>query len=123
VDNEILDFIKAAVGSVWALELLQFVRAHPERGWSVAELARELRSNERLATDALQTFETAGLLARGPEGFAYAPASPRLDDLAGRLIQAYRERPVAVVNAIVSSRTDSLQSFADAFRFKGGPGK
>jgi DNA-binding IclR family transcriptional regulator len=123
VDEELLDFIKAAVGSVWALELLLFVRARPERGWTQSELARELRSNERLAADALQTFEAAGLLARGQDGFAYSPASPRLDELAGRLAQAYRERPVAVVNAIVSSRKDSLRSFADAFRLKGGPGK
>ncbi len=123
MDEEILDLIRAAVGSVWALELLQFVRAHPERGWSEGELARELRGNERLSTEALHTFEAAGLLARGPEGFAYGPASPRLDELAGRLIQTYRERPVAVINAIVSSRTDSLRSFSDAFRFKGGPGK
>ena len=62
-------------------------------------------------------------MARGPEGFAYAPASVGLDVLAGRLIAAYRERPVAVVNAIVSSRPDSLKNFADAFKFKGGPGK
>ena len=123
MDDDILDFIKAAVGSVWALELLQLVRTHPGRGWSEGELARELRSNERLAAEALRSFEAAGLLARGPEGFFYAPASPRLDGLASRLIQTYRERPVAVVNAIVSSRTDSLRSFSDAFRFKGGPGK
>ncbi len=123
MDEEILDFIKAAVGSVWALELLLFVRARPERAWTAAQLASELRSNERLAADALRTFEAAGLLAGGPDGFAYAPASPDLDGLTGRLASAYRERPVAVVNAIVSSRPDSLRSFADAFRLKGGPAK
>jgi hypothetical protein len=123
MDKDILDFIKAVVGSVWALELLLFMRARPERGWTGPELARELRSNEHLAADALQTFEAAGLLVRGQDGFVYSPVSPGLDELAGRLGQAYRERPVAVVNAIVSSRKDSLRSFADAFRLKGGPGK
>ena len=52
-------------------------------------------------------------------GVIYAPASDMLEDLSGRLEAAYRERPVAVVNAIVSSRGDALQSFANAFRFKG----
>jgi len=123
VDEEILGFIKAAVGSVWALELLLFVRARPERAWTEGQLARELRSNERLAAEALNTFEAAGVVVRGPDGFVYSPASPGLDALAGRLGDAYRERPVAVVNAIVSARTDSIRSFADAFRLKGGPGK
>ena len=123
MDEEILDFIKAVVGSVWALELLLFMRGHPERAWTEHELALELRSNEQLAGDAVRTFEAAGLLARRPEGLAYAPAAPGLDQLVGKLAAAYRERPVAVVNAIVSCRSHSLKSFADAFRLKGGPGK
>jgi hypothetical protein len=123
VDEDILDFIRAAVGSVWALELLLFVRARPERGWTASELARELRSNERLAAESLRIFEAAGLLTPSPDGFFYAPASLDLDTLAGRLVDTYRERPVAVVNAIVSSHSGSLRNFADAFRFKGGPGK
>ena len=123
MDEELLGFIKAAVGSVWALELLLFMRGHPDRAWRSQELARELRSNQRLASGALATFEAAGLLARRDEGYAYAPAAPGLDTLAGRLADTYRERPVAVVNAIVSARSDGIQGFADAFRLKGGPGK
>jgi hypothetical protein len=123
VDQDLIEFIRTAVGSVWALELLLFVRAYPDRPWTPAELARELRSNEQLAAGALAVFEAAGLAVRGPDGFVYAPASAELNALAGKLAQAYRERPVAVVNAIVSSRTSSLRSFADAFRFKGGPRK
>ena len=122
MDGEILDFIKGAVGSVWALELLLFMRGRPERAWTQAELAREMRSNEALAGEALRTFEAAGLLARAQEGFTYAPMRKQLDDLVGQLAAAYRERPVAVVNAIVSSRTDNLRNFADAFKLKGGPG-
>ncbi len=123
MDEEILDFIRAAISSVWALELLLFVRERPERAWTAAELARELRSNEHLAGEALRTFEAVGLLSRSAEGFTYASASTGLDQLVGKLAAAWRERPVAVVNAIVSSRTDSLRSFAEAFRLKGGPGK
>ena len=123
MDEDVTDFIRGAVGSVWALELLLFVRGRSERAWTAAELARELRSNERLAGGALETFEAAGLAARDGGGYLYAPASPGLDAIVGRLADAYRERPVAVVNAIVSAKTDSIQSFADAFRLKGGPGK
>ncbi|HEY5412734.1 MAG TPA: hypothetical protein VIJ94_18600 [Caulobacteraceae bacterium] len=123
MDEQLLEFIRAAIGSVWALELLVFMRGRPDRAWTQDELARELRSHPRLAGEAMRTFEAAGLLVQRDGGFVYAPASPGLDELTGRLAGAYRERPVAVVNAIVSSRTDSLRNFADAFRLKGGPEK
>ena len=123
MDEELLEFIRTAVGSVWALELLLFMRGRQDRAWTQDELAKELRSNPQLAAESLRTFEAAGVLIRREDGFAYAPAASGLDDLAGRLAQAYRERPVAVVNAIVSSRTGSLRSFAEAFRLKRGPQK
>jgi hypothetical protein len=102
VDQDILDFIKAAVGSVWALELLLFMRAHAGRAWTARELAAELRSNERLSGEAMGALESAGLLAPRPGGLAYAPASPGLDRMVGKVAAAYRERPVRVVNAIAA---------------------
>jgi hypothetical protein len=43
-----------------------------------------------------------------------------LGRLCEALERAYRERPVAVINAIASPR-DRMQSFADAFRLKDDP--
>ena len=80
----------------------------------------ELRANAPLVADVLKTFETAGLVSSlEPGSYAYAPASPTLERYCKRLDEAYRERPVSVINAIVSARNDQLQSFADAFRLKG----
>jgi hypothetical protein len=42
-----------------------------------------------------------------------------LGGLCDQLEQAYRERPVAIVNLIAAPR-DPLQSLADAFKFRGG---
>ena len=119
-EQDLLAFIRASVRSVWALELLLLMRRHADRRWSVEELVRELRASTMVVTDGLRDFETAGLVARGDGGFAYAPASPVLAGLCDALAQAYAERPVTLVNAIVS-RKDKMQSFADAFRLKDDP--
>lgn len=119
MDEDLLQFIRGVIPSVWALEILLLMRARRDRTWTREELARELRSHPNLTGEILAGFERAGLLASRPEGCAYAPASEVLDKLSGRLADVYRERPVTVINAITSSRRDHLQSFADAFRLRG----
>jgi hypothetical protein len=123
MDEELALFIRGTIRSVWALETLLLVRRDPAQAWTSESLARELRGNVKLAADLLSALETAGLLARREDGFAYAPATSALDDLSLRLEQTYRQRPVAVINAIVASRDDPVRSFADAFRFRGDPKK
>ena len=103
MDEEILDFIRTVVGSVWSLELILFMRAHVGRGWTERQLAHELRGAERQASEVAAALVSAGLLARRSDGLVYAPISPGLDRLVGKLAAAYAERPVAVVNAIASS--------------------
>jgi hypothetical protein len=79
-----------------------------------------MRASATLVRDVLVTFETAGLVRPEPDGdYRYAPAGPALAALADQLELTYRERPVAVVNAILASPNDKLQSFADAFRLNG----
>lgn len=119
--EDLRGFIKAALPSVWALETLLALRARADQSWTPEAVARELRSNPRLAHDLLETFVAVGLAVKEEAGYRYAPASPALNSLAQRIAEEYRERPVAVVNAIVQARDDTLQSFADAFRFKGKP--
>jgi hypothetical protein len=69
--------------------------------------------------DNLQRFERSGLVIRAEgDGWRYAPANPLLDDLAGLLEAAYRERPVSVIN-LIAAPPDPVQSLADAFKFRG----
>ena len=116
-EQELLGFIRAAVRSVWALELLLAMRRSPDRRWTVDALVQELRGSTMVVREALDGFVSAGLVTSDGGGFSYAPASPVLAEFAETLEQTYRERPVWVVNAI-ASRRDKLQSFADAFRLK-----
>jgi hypothetical protein len=118
IDQDLLTFIQSSIRSVWALEVLLLMRREPERLWAPGDLTRELRANERLVVEVLGDFETSGLVARQEAGYADAPASLVLGQLCDRLDAAYRERPVAVVKAIMAAPKDKLQIFADAFRFR-----
>jgi hypothetical protein len=121
VDQDLLGFIREHIRSVWALELLLLMRRSPERAFTSDELVSELRGSSMLVRDSLASFERAGLILRDDDGrVRYAPAAPMLSDLVDTLDVAYRERSVAVINAIVSP-PDKLQALADAFKIKRDP--
>jgi len=119
IDSDVTDFIAASVPSVWALELLLFLRERTERDWPQDALVQELRSSRTVVHAALVAFEAAGLVRCEEGACAYQPASPALAELCDRLAGLYRQRPVAVINAITRPKTSSLEQFADAFRLKG----
>jgi hypothetical protein len=113
---DLLAFIRRSIPSVWALDALLLVRRQPLRSWSAGELVGELRASEAVVIGVMKRFERDGLVARGEDGrFSFAPAADLLEELTVALAEAYAERPVAVINAIVS--TDAkLKTLADAFR-------
>ena len=118
-DLDLAAFVREHVRSVWALELLLALKRDPGRCWMVDELVRDMRASTTLVNTNLQGFERSGLAVRDDSGcYRYAPASPMLDELAGDLEQAYRERPVATIN-LIAKPGDALQSLADAFKFRG----
>jgi hypothetical protein len=115
-DVDLLAFIRRSIPSVWALDVLLLVRRSPTRGWSTGELVGELRASDAVVLGVLAGFQRDGLVAKGEDGrFRFAPAADLLEELTVALAEAYAERPVAVINAIVS--TDAkLQTLANAFR-------
>jgi len=116
---ELAAFVREHMRSVWAVELLLLLRRDRERRWAAADLVRELRASLPLVNDNLQHFERSGLVMRDEEDvWRYAPAIPVLDDLAGQLEAAYRQRPVSIIN-IIAKPPDPVQGLADAFKFRG----
>ena len=53
-----------------------------------------------------------------PARYRYLPASVALSDAVDTLAELYGRKPMAVTNAILSSRNDKIRTFADAFRFR-----
>lgn len=115
-DVDLVAFIRRSIPSVWALDILLLVRRQPARSWSAGELVGELRASDAVVLGVLDGLQRDGLVVKGEDGrFRFAPAADLLEELTVALAEAYAERPVAVINAIVS--TDAkLQLLADAFR-------
>ena len=117
--NELNDFIRTTIRSVWALELLLLISRERERTWRAVDLNRELRGSLGLVSDILSQFAAAGLVAeKGDGSFRYEPRSSDLDKLVRQLEAAYAARPLAVVRAIVAAPNEKIQTLADAFKVK-----
>lgn len=119
IAEEVLQFIRSSIKSVWALELLLFLRRNRGQPWTVDRLTDELRSSRFVITQVMATFKSAGLVLEEEEGvFRYGSGASDLDRLVGLLEIEYAQRPTAVVKAILSAPNDKIQTFADAFNMR-----
>ena len=50
--------------------------------------------------------------------FRYGPKSPDLDEMVSELVRYYRLFPFRIMDMIFSRPVNTMQSFADAFKFK-----
>lgn len=116
-------FIRQHIDSVEKLEVLLFLRARRDEGWTPELVARELRIDALSARRRLEDLAARGFLAREEGGFRYLGSSATVERDVEGLAHAYSERRVAVINFIFSQPSERISSFADAFRFspkKGG---
>ena len=116
---ELANFIRATFRSVWALELLAFLRQNRDRTLSHAEMVAGLRGSDLVVTQSVGALAAAGLVLAEADGSArYSPASDDLDKLAERAGQLYGTSPDAVRRMIVAAANPSITAFADAFRLR-----
>jgi hypothetical protein len=116
--EDVQDFIRANLRSVWELELLLLMSRQRTRAWSAEALNRELRSSVSLVRQILGKFERLGLVAAGEDGHRYAPQTPELERVIGRLEEVYAARPLEIVRQIVAAPNEKIQTLADAFKVK-----
>jgi len=121
-EEDLLAYARNKIGSVWALEALILLHRDPGKSWGIDDLIRELRASEAVVAKSLIVLATEGLVDRDQPGrYAYRPRSAEAATMADRLIRAYGERPIPVIEAIFSARDDKLQNLADAFLFRKPP--
>jgi hypothetical protein len=117
MDDRLAEFIETSFGSVWSLETLLFLRRERDRSWTGEELVQQLRSSDAVVAEAVDRLVVSGLLVADEAGaLRYAPASPDLEALCGRLEDEYRKAPTAIRRMIVQTPLGKLRSFADAFK-------
>jgi len=122
--DEFCRFLRAAVPTVDAAEVLLLLHREPERWWAAEEVLGALAPSVSLSGSAaaacLAVLLASGLIASGPDKrVQYRPGFGELDAHVRTLAQAYRERPVTLIRVIYALRDSKIQSFADAFRLKG----
>jgi hypothetical protein len=118
IPDAVLSLIRSSITSVWALELLLFLKRHRASAWSVEQLVRELRGSSPLIADLVISLHRGGLVEEAGGAYRYAPASDEIRSLVDQLERLSSERPLAVRNAILAAPHDKIQVFADAFKIK-----
>jgi len=119
LEDDALAFAAAAIGSVWALEVLLFLKRGGHQCWRSAELIRELRSSETAIADALAKLRAAGLVDVPADGrWQYRPVSGQLGQVVAVLETLYQAKPASVIRALVAAPDSKLRLLSDAFRIK-----
>ena len=116
---DVAAFLRGHFKSVWALELLLFLKDHADKAWPGDALVTALRTSETIVSMSVGTLLAGGLIAKEADGAVrYAPAS---DDL-GRLVDVtqalYAKKPNAVRRVIIGESVQGLSAFANSFKLR-----
>lgn len=118
-DEDVSSFIRATFRSVWALELLCFLRQDRTRSLSHEEMVAGLRGSDLVVTQSVESLTAAGVVLAEKDGSArYHPASDDLDQLVEAATALYARSPDAVRRTIVAAANPAITAFADAFRLR-----
>lgn len=117
--EDVAQFLRTSIPSVWTLETLLLMQRAAARVWNAQDLIRELKSSALVVAQALAALGATGLvLEEAPGEYRYQPARAELAELVERVAAAYAEFPFAVTQAILAAPSDKIRTFADAFRIK-----
>jgi hypothetical protein len=123
ITPQVRAFIADHIESVMQLEVLLLLSGRPDRPWTAAEAAQEMRIEAGWVEAQLKSMLVKGLLetAGAPSQYRYAPRTPELAKAVADLAKAYADRRVSVISLIFSHPLDKIRSFADAFRLRKDP--
>jgi hypothetical protein len=111
------------IDSVLQLEILLLLQGQPQKEFSVAEVAAELRVDVGFVNEQLSNLCARGMLAcdDASKTYRYGPRSTEMQQAIQGLRTAYTDRRVSVISLIFAKPVDKLRSFADAFRLRKDP--
>jgi hypothetical protein len=121
IPKEVQELISDHVTSVEQVTVLGALFADPKREWSIAELARELRSTEPSIQSRIDDLSSAGVLnlpIGQSQGIKYLPTSAPCDQTIQKLLEVFKTHPNRVIDLIYSKPPSKLKAFSNAFRFR-----
>lgn len=119
VTDEVRVFIQAHISSIEQLEVLLLLYREGDRSWTAVTVARELRLHVDSVATRLADLTARGLLDTNADGYRFS-RDASIGTVVSQLARAYSEARVSVINLIFAKPVDTLRSFADAFKFRGG---
>ena len=118
-EKEVLAFVHSELGSVWALELLLFLKGNEQNAFRLEQLVAQLRSSSTAVTQALTRLNRCGLADMNPDGtYRFAPRSARHREVAAAIEALSLHKPMALIKAIAELPDEKLRNFSDAFKFR-----
>jgi hypothetical protein len=115
----LVDFIRSTFPSVWALELMCYLRRRRDESVAREDLVAALRASDLVVEQGARSLLAAGLVVvEGEQELRYRAVSEDLDALAGEAAALYARSPNAVRRLIVAGAASSAVAFADAFRLR-----
>jgi hypothetical protein len=119
--KELDAFIAEEMKSLEQLEILLLISGNPHKWWSAGTVYEVIKSNPASVAARLDEMAARGVVRKegGAEArYQFSPEDPALWKIVTELREAYKERPVKVVQAIYSKPPDAVQEFAKAFRVR-----
>lgn len=114
-------FLYRYIRSVEHLEILGLMSSDRQPEWTVQEIYNVILSTKESVTAWLNELIGSGLVSVLPSGegarYQYTPPND-LRSVVSQTVEAYRQRPVRVIETIYRRDRDPAQGFADAFKFK-----
>ncbi|CAN5729898.1 hypothetical protein BH23GEM6_BH23GEM6_21640 [soil metagenome] len=120
---EVRRFLAERIDSAEQLDILLLLAKQAERDWTALEVSQAIYTVPASATMRLESLVSAGFVTSSGEsdpGYRYAPESDPIRQQIAALAEAYRSDRVSVIKFIFAKPADPVQSFADAFRLRGG---
>jgi hypothetical protein len=112
-------FIANSFRSVWALDLMTHLAAHPGKFHAPEELVAALRASDAVVSQGVQNLAAAGLAVIDDEGrVAFHEGTAEQAALVKGAIDFYGRSPDKVRRLIVAQRAPGVTAFADAFKLR-----
>ncbi|HVM19297.1 MAG TPA: MarR family winged helix-turn-helix transcriptional regulator [Egibacteraceae bacterium] len=122
IPREVETFIKDHLSSVAQLEILLLIHAQQEAFHSPEEVAEQLRIEPGWAAAEMERLCGHGLCEvqrDNGDRYRFSPDDPRHATVVDDLATAFSTHRVSVITLIFSTPSDSIGSFADAFKLRG----
>lgn len=98
------------------------LRRQPQKEFTAAEVSKELYTTDTAVYDMLSDLARRGVVSMrkidGVDHFMYNPRSGEIDRAVQQVEQCYSQMRVRIIDLIFSQPSNSVQSFAEAFKLR-----